>query len=84
MTMSANCPICNFPMLVSRNTTVTRCASCGTQLQAIAQDDVTIPDRPFFFGLGLVLGMIFGPVIIATTEEGRRSLERVARAKVGG
>lgn len=72
------CSECGYPIQASVEGETTACAYCGEELQAITQG-VTIP-TPLFVGLlGFGLGMLLGPALVATTDEGRKWLEKQAR-----
>lgn len=73
------CPVCGYPIQASVAGETTVCSYCGQPLEAIAQNGVTIP-TPLFVGLiSFGLGMLLGPALVATTDEGRRWLEGQAR-----
>ncbi len=72
------CCECGYPIQANVEGDRTACAYCGTQLQAIAQG-VTIP-TPLFIGVLMFgIGVLLGPALIATTDGGRRWLEKQAR-----
>jgi len=72
------CPVCSYPIQANVKGETAVCAYCGEQLEAVAQG-VTIP-TPLFVGLiSFGLGMLLGPALVATTDEGRRWLEGQAR-----
>lgn len=77
----SKCPICGFPINAEYEGQTTVCAYCGTKLEAVSQG-VTIPTWLFASGIGLAIGIIFGPVILGSTESGARYLERRAREKL--
>lgn len=70
-----DCPVCGFPTSVEHEGQVKVCANCGTSMRAITQE-IAIPAPLFTFGIGLVLGIIVGPALIASTTEGSKWLER--------
>ena len=47
-------------------------------------EGVTIPTGMFWFGCGLLGGIILGPAIIASTAGGSTYLANLARTKTGG
>jgi len=45
-------------------------------------DGITIPTWLFAGGIGLIVGIMTGPALMATTEEGSRRLAELARQRV--
>ena len=54
------------------------------EYQGISGEGVTIPTGLFYFGCGLLGGIILGPALMATTKGGSDYLARMARTKLGG
>ena len=78
----ASCPECGFPISAEYEGQNAVCANCQAELTAIKQEGVTIP-TPLFAGLlGFGLGVLLGPALIASTDEGRKWLERQGRAAI--
>lgn len=74
--MISSCPTCGFPITASYEGQSAVCANCGDNL--ISQG-VTIPTPLFAGGLGLVIGILIGPAILAASGWGRSYLEKKAR-----
>lgn len=77
----SRCPACGFPINAEYEGQTAVCAYCGEPLEAIAQG-VTIPTWLFASSIGLALGIILGPTILASTESGARYLARRAKEKL--
>ena len=78
MAILTKCSECGYPIQADAEGEIAICAYCGEELQAITQG-VTIP-TPLFVGLlGFGLGMLLGPALVASTDEGRKWLEKQAR-----
>lgn len=73
-----SCPTCSYPLAFQYDGQTAVCAYCGEKVEAVSQG-VTVP-TPLFAGLiGLGIGLLFGPAIIASSQTGRQWLERQAR-----
>jgi len=70
------CPICKYPVSVSHSGEEVRCPYCSASL--IAQG-VTIPSWLLAGAIGIGIGVIFGPSILASTEAGSQWLARKSR-----
>jgi hypothetical protein len=82
---SLSCPVCKFPIKVDDDISESqqiRCPSCGVISETIRQ--ITIPTGVFTFGLGVLIGVIFGPALIASTETGAEWLAKKARERLAG
>lgn len=81
--VNVSCPICGFPTPApSYNGQTRMCAHCGQTLEAsVSQDSGGFTfARVLLAGIiGLGIGIIAGPSILAATEEGRRRLEEMTR-----
>lgn len=75
------CPVCGYPIQAEVGQ-IDVCAYCGETLEAVAQDGVTIPTPLFASLIGFGLGVLLGPALIASTDEGRRWLEKQARGRI--
>jgi phage FluMu protein Com len=76
----SKCANCGYPLAAEYEGQTVTCPMCGTVNQAA--NGVTIPTWLFASGIGLAIGIIFGPVILGSTEAGARYLERRAREKL--
>jgi len=65
-----------------RNSAVTEAEAHLRSVQGIS-DGLTLPWELVTGLIGLGLGVFFGPVILASTDEGSRYLERAARSAIG-
>ena len=75
----SKCAECGYPLAAEFEGQQVTCPMCGASNEAVAQNGVTIP-TPLFVGLlSFGLGMLLGPALIATTDEGRSWLEKQAR-----
>lgn len=77
--MQAACPICSFPIKVDYSGQELACPACG---ELVIAQGVTIPTWLVAGGIGMALGILLGPAIIGSTEEGSKWLERQARGKI--
>ncbi len=78
----SKCAACGYPITAEYEGQKASCPMCGTVNEAIS--GVTIPTWMFSGAIFLVIGIIAGPAIIGSTDEGARKLERMARAKLSG
>lgn len=90
------CPICGFPVHSSR--IIIKCPFCGQQskVSEVVMKSVAmrgkgtrvqgqIQGASFSFSsllIGLGIGVLFGPVILASTREGARILGKMAEEKM--
>lgn len=79
----AKCPTCGYPVMAQFEGQTAVCANCGEQMEAAISQGVTIPTPLFAGGLGFLLGMLIGPALVASTDVGKRWLEKQARG-LGG
>jgi len=71
------CPVCGNPM-VAKEAGERRLSGSN-----IAQNgDVTLPTWLVASSIGLVIGIVFGPVLLASTREGALKLARIAEEKL--
>ena len=80
MSTLTKCSECGYPIQVNAEGETTTCAYCGEHL--IAQG-VTIPTSLFVGLISFGLGMLLGPSLVASTDAGKRWLEKQARG-IGG
>jgi hypothetical protein len=73
------CPICKYPVSVSYPGEEAHCPYCNASL--IAQG-VTIPSWLLAGAIGIGIGVIFGPSILATTEAGSQWLAKKSREHI--
>ena len=76
MTTLTKCPTCGYPVQAEVEGQTTVCAYCGEHL--ITQG-VTIPTTLFWSILTFGLGVLIGPALIASSDEGKKWLEKQAR-----
>jgi DNA-directed RNA polymerase subunit RPC12/RpoP len=76
-----SCPVCNYP--ISGSISVEEEVHCPYCSSTLIAQDVTLPGWLIGGTIGLAIGLIFGPSIIASTEAGSQWLARKARAKIG-
>ena len=76
-----SCSSCDYPIVASYSGQEISCPMCGTLNEAIT-DGVTIPSWLLFLGIGLTVGILAGPAIMASTETGSRWLEKQVRERV--
>lgn len=82
-TDSIKCPVCAYPIPDPRyEGTQVKCAYCGTISETITQG-VTIPAWLLTLGIGLGVGILAGPTILASTEAGSQYMARKARERFG-
>ena len=72
---------CGYPISAGYEGELVSCPMCNTINEAIAQD-VTIPTWLLMLGIGLGVGIVAGPAIMATTETGQKWLEKQVRERV--
>ena len=79
---TAICSTCKYPLQepVYDGQNVT-CPYCNSINVAIAQG-VTIPTWLLTLGIGLTVGIIAGPALLASTESGSQWLEKQVRERV--
>ena len=82
MVMS-ECPFCGFPTNARIGANKV-CANCNESMITGPISDVTIPTGLFWGTLAFVAGVILGPVLLSSSSEGQRWLERQAKRKLGG
>ena len=66
-----------------KNSAVTQAEEYLRDIQGISDGGLTLPWELVTGLIGLGLGVFFGPVILASTDEGARYLERSARSAIG-
>ncbi|MDP2661552.1 MAG: hypothetical protein Q8R28_12565 [Dehalococcoidia bacterium] len=76
-----SCASCGYPLTASHEGQRVSCPMCSTINQAINQG-VTIPSWLLALGIGLGVGILAGPAIMATTETGSQWLEKQVRERV--
>ena len=79
--MISKCADCGFPIAAKHIGQEATCPDCGTINEVISQG-VTIPTWMFAGGLGLLIGIVVGPAILASTKEGAAYLEKKARERL--
>ena len=79
MRTMAACAECGYPVSNHLGPEIT-CPMCET-VNEITQG-VTIPTWLFASGVGLLIGIIVGPAIIGSTEEGSKWLQRQATKRM--
>ena len=87
----------NYPIKVDYAGQKIRCPFCGTrgivaekevkvldriQNDGIAQEGVALPTWLVAGTVGLIIGVIFGPTLLASTREGALKLARIAEEKL--
>ena len=78
-----SCVSCGYPLTASQVGEEAICPNCSTKNVAAAiTQGVTIPTWLLTLGIGLGIGIIAGPAIMATTETGQKWLERQVRERV--
>ncbi len=83
MTTLTKCAECGYPIEVSAAGETAVCAYCGLHLEATVTQGVNIP-TPLFVGLlAFSLGVLLGPALLTSTDEGRRWLQKQASG-IGG
>ena len=76
----SKCASCGYPLTAEYPGQQTTCPMCNTVNEAIS--GVTIA-TPVFVGIVCFFGgLLIGPSIIASTEGGKKWLERTVRAKI--
>jgi len=90
-----DCAKCGYPILVGGSPEVT-CPFCGTRQtiqevnmrgiseNGIAQEGVVLPTWLVAGGIGLIIGVLFGPTLLASSREGALKLARIAEEKLKG
>jgi predicted RNA-binding Zn-ribbon protein involved in translation (DUF1610 family) len=86
----ALCPSCSFPVLVKSAGQKVICPNChqkGIILEEVSMRSkiAASPDlgKAGFFFLGLFIGVLFAPPIIASVKEGREYLAKLVERKLG-
>lgn len=79
--LRGSCTSCGYPLAVSHIGEQVSCPNCRSINEAIAQG-VTIPTWLMTLGVGLGVGIIAGPAIMASTETGQKWLEKQVRERV--
>lgn len=76
-----SCAVCRYPLRdVADEGEVIKCPYCGTINEAIGQ--VSIPTPLFTFMIGVGLGVLLGPALIASTQSGAEWLAKKARERI--
>lgn len=75
----SSCGACGYPLAASYEGESVTCPNCS--ITNIAQG-VTIPTWLMTLGIGLSIGILAGPAIMASTEEGQRWLEKQVRERI--
>jgi|GEM_PF-1137335 len=82
-TASIKCPVCSWPVPDPGSVGAqVKCVYCGQVSESINQE-VIVPSWLFWLGIGLTVGTLLGPSILATTEAGSQYLARKARERMG-
>jgi len=76
----AKCADCGYPISAGHVGEVIACPMC--QIENEVTQGVTVPTWLFAGGIGLLIGVIVGPAIIGSTEEGAAWLRRQATRKL--
>lgn len=73
----ASCPTCGYPILFHSAGEITACANCSQQMESISGtiSGMTVPWALVTFALG----MLVGPILMASSGRGRSYLEKRAR-----
>jgi len=74
-----SCPICKYPIAVSYAGQEVHCPNCSANF--ISQG-VTIPSWLLAGAIGIGIGVIFGPSILASTEAGSQWLAKKSREHI--
>ena len=77
----AKCSSCGYPLAAEIEGQIESCPNCGAINEAISQG-VTIPTWIFASSIGLGLGIVFGPAILASTDSGAKYLAKKAQEKL--
>lgn len=75
-----SCGSCGYPLASSYEGETITCPNCLITNKAIAQK-ITMPTWLLTLGIGLSVGILAGPAILASTEAGQRWLERKIRER---
>lgn len=86
MAAITDCPTCGYPLSIEQPGKTRICEYCSTKLTAQVSGPVSqtvgIPSGLVWGLLGLTIGVIFGPSIIASTEAGSNWLAKKARERI--
>lgn len=80
-----SCSTCGYPLTASHEGQIVSCPNCSSKNETITEaitGGVTIPNWLLMLGIGLGVGIIAGPAIMASTETGQAWLERQVRERV--
>ena len=77
--VEGSCYSCGYPITAYGGEQIS-CPMCNTINQAITQ--VTIPSWLLTLGIGLAVGILAGPAILASTEAGSKWLARQAKERI--
>lgn len=81
-TDSAPCAVCHYPIQAPTHVgQQMKCLYCGSINEAISQG-LSIPTPVVTGFLGLALGVILGPAILASTKSGSEWLAKQARERI--
>ena len=80
--LDVSCATCGYPIAGGHIGQEVTCPSCSSISKVIS--GVTIPGWMLTGGIAFALGVIFGPALIASTDQGARWLEKRAREKLSG
>lgn len=75
--ITASCAGCDYPLNATHTGQVITCPMCETVNEMIG--GVEIPTPIFAFSLGFLISLIVGPALLATSDWGKRWLEKKAR-----
>lgn len=76
---------CGYPLTAQYNGQKVSCPYCHSVNEATISQGINVPTWLMAGGIGLLIGIILGPALLASTEEGSRWLgRRVRRASHAG
>jgi len=75
------CASCGYPIAWDPLSEIATCPRCGIMNEIISQG-VTLPTWLVAGALGLIVGVIAGPALLASTDEGAKWLAKKAREKL--
>lgn len=79
----SKCASCGYPLTTAPIGEHITCPMCSTVNESISEG-VTVPTGLLWTLLGFGLGLIIGPAIISSTQEGANWLSEQARRKISG
>jgi len=76
----SKCGKCGYPITAEKEGDQVTCPNCSTINRAIS--GVSVPGWLIALGIGLTVGVLAGPAIMAGTETGGKWLEQQVRTRV--